>query len=212
MTASESNRILAVDSLCLNSKDYYNLAVSQGSRSKAELLDGLLTAFEMENFHVRSTYGSLLNKAGEKTAHVLQHIFFCSSDQIYLARRFASRCMIQMDATFNTNNLNLPLSVIVGVTNTDMTFPIGFAFIQSESTEAFQHILKSMDDLIWSNCPRLNIILADQAKGLKPAANALWPDVTIQLCEWHASQNFIKRFNNSGRYSAKLRQELKGLV
>jgi hypothetical protein len=148
LTASESNRILAVDGLRLNSKDYYNLAVSQGSRSKAELLDGLLTALEMENFHVRSAYGSLLNKAGERTAHVLQHIFFCSSDQIYLARRFASRCMIQIDATFNTNNLNLPLSVIVGVTNTGMTFPIGFAFIQSESTEAFQHILKSMDDLI----------------------------------------------------------------
>jgi hypothetical protein len=47
---------------------------------------------------------------------------------------------------------------------------------------------------------------------LKSAADVLWPDVTIQLCKWHASQNFIKRFNNSGRYNTEVRQELKGLA
>lgn len=49
---------------------------------------------------------------------VVEHFFFCNEEQIRLARRFVSGYLIETDATFNTNQLNLPLSTLVGVTNT----------------------------------------------------------------------------------------------
>jgi hypothetical protein len=47
---------------------------------------------------------------------------------------------METDATFNTNSLYLPLSVVVGITNTGKTFPLTYTWITSESTEAFQFI------------------------------------------------------------------------
>jgi hypothetical protein len=49
------------------------------------------------------------------TQQVVQHIFFCFSEQINLAKRFVSEFCMQTDATFNTNKFHLPLSVIVEI-------------------------------------------------------------------------------------------------
>jgi hypothetical protein len=61
-----------------------------------------------------------------------------SDEQIRLARRFVSGFMYKTDATFNTTTLRLLLSVIVGVDNTSLTFPIAFMFMTSESAKAFK--------------------------------------------------------------------------
>ena len=39
--------------------------------------------------------------------------------------------LLETDATFNTNKLNLPLSVLVGITNTDLSFPVAYCYITS---------------------------------------------------------------------------------
>lgn len=55
--------------------------------------------------------------------------FFCSPKQIEMARRFVNSFVIQTDATFNTNELNMALSILVGVTNTMVSFPVAYTFI-----------------------------------------------------------------------------------
>ena len=57
-----------------------------------------------------------------------------------MARQFVSGFLIQTNATFNTNKLNMSLSILYGVTNTILSFPVAYVFISSESTEAFKFI------------------------------------------------------------------------
>ncbi|XP_044717077.1 MULE transposase domain-containing protein [Hirsutella rhossiliensis] len=152
LSATESTRILDQHGLgnCLSAKEFYNLSRSEGRRSSQEALDVLLTCLEFEDFRVRCFFKYLLDDQGRQTARVLEHLFFCSSEQIRLGRRFVSGFLMQTDATFNTNCLHLPLSVIVGITNTGKTFPLAFAFITSESAEAFEFVNAQLAELVCS--------------------------------------------------------------
>ena len=46
--------------------------------------------------------------------------------------------MYEIDATFNTNSLRMPLSVMVGINNIGKTFPMAFCYITSESAISFK--------------------------------------------------------------------------
>ena len=76
---------------------------------------------------------------------------------------------MQTDATFNTNRLRLPLSVIVGITNTSKTFPVAYCFITSESTEAFEFVNTQLKELVFYDCPGPAVIVGDFNKGLAAA-------------------------------------------
>jgi hypothetical protein len=89
-----------------------------------------------------------------------------SDIQIRQARRFVSGFCYKTDATFNTNNLNLPLTVMVGIDNTGCTFPIGFVYITTESAKSFQFIDKQLTDLVFYDCPKPQVIIGDFTKGL----------------------------------------------
>ncbi|KAM4058334.1 MULE transposase [Hirsutella rhossiliensis] len=218
LSATESTRILDQHGLgnCLSAKEFYNLSRSEGRRSSQEALDLLLTCLEFEDFRVRCFFKYLLDDQGRRTARVLEHLFFCSSEQIRLGRRFVSGFLMQTDATFNTNCLHLPLSVIVGITNTGKTFPLAFAFITSESAEAFEFVNAQLAELVWYDCPPPQVVLGDQTKGLVAAMAASQARADpqgedgqiLQLCEWHAAENFKKRLLDSGKYTKERREEL----
>ena len=63
-----------------------------------------------------------------------------TAEQIKLARRFVSGFMYEIDATFNTNHLKLPLSVMVGINNRGKTFPIVYCYITLESAASFKFV------------------------------------------------------------------------
>lgn len=44
-----------------------------------------------------------LDGKGNRTHKVVEQIFFCSAEQITIARRFVSGFMMETDAIFNTN-------------------------------------------------------------------------------------------------------------
>ena len=77
--------------------------------------------------------------------------------------------MYETDATFNTNSLKLPLSVIVSIDNCGKTFPVAYYYIKSESAASFTFIADQLSDLAFHNCPELAIIVGDFAKGLGAA-------------------------------------------
>ncbi|KJZ68301.1 hypothetical protein HIM_12309 [Hirsutella minnesotensis 3608] len=194
LSATESSLILDHHALGsrLSAKEFYNLSRSEGRRTNQEALDLLLTCLEFEDFRVRCFFKYLLDDQGRRTARVLEHLFFCSSEQIRLGRRFVSGFLMQSDATFNTNSLHLPLSVMVGITNTGKTFPLAFAFIKSESAEAFEFVNAQLAELIW-----LSLRGGEQI---------------LQLCEWHAAESIKKRLLDSGRYTKERREDLLRLI
>jgi len=63
-----------------------------------------------------------------------------TAEQIKLARRFVSGFMYKIDATFNTNRLKLPLSVMVGIDNCGKTFLIAYCYITSELAASFKFV------------------------------------------------------------------------
>jgi hypothetical protein len=96
-----------------------------------------------------------------------------SLEQIKFARRFVSGFMYETDATFNTNCLKLPLSVMVGIDNTGKTFPIAYCYITSESAVSFKWVVEQLTDLaFYGDCPKATLICGDFSKGLGAAVGA----------------------------------------
>jgi hypothetical protein len=77
-----------------------------------------------------------------------------------------SRFIYETDATFNTNCLNLLLSVIVSINNISKTFLIAYCYITSELAVSFKWILEQLTDLAFYNCPEAALICKDFSKGL----------------------------------------------
>ncbi len=105
-----------------------------------------------------------MNELGERVERVVQDLFFCSSEQICLARKFVSCFLYETDATFNTNELYMSLSILVGVLNTGKTFLCALSFIISETTASFELIKDQLDDLFFNNCPPPKVICGDFAQ------------------------------------------------
>ena len=157
---------------------------------------------------------------GERESRVIQQIFFCSPLQITLARRFINEWVLQTNATFNTNNLRLPLSIMTGVTNTGKTFPYGQSFVLSESAEAFKFIDIQMDTLMWYDCNGPRVVLRDQAKGLissvengaEERSEREKEDIILQLYKYHAAVNIQTRIKKAGKYNEENVRELTNQV
>lgn len=99
-------------------------------------------------------------------------IFFINNAQISLERRFVSDFLYKIDATFNTNELRLPLSVIVGITNTRKTFPLAFCYITSELAKSFDFVGGELTKYVFYDCLEAAVICADFTKGLGAAIAA----------------------------------------
>jgi len=108
----------------------------------------------------------VINNEGNCTQQVVQHIFFCFSEQINLVKRFVSGFCMQTDAMFNTNKLCLPLFVIVEITNTFKTFSLAFCFIIFESTEAFEFVNTQLKKLMFYDHSDSAVIVENFSKSL----------------------------------------------
>ena len=227
----QASRVLGISGLRLSRDDYYNLTRSAGRHTPEQELDFALGSLEREGFHMRTLEKYMVeNNAPQR--RIVEHFFFCNAEQIRLARRFFSGFLIETDATFNTNQLNLPLSVLVGVTNTSQTFPVAYCYITSESAECFAFLFECMKNLIFHDaCPGPRVILGDFAAGLTAAMyrrapdtaiNIAWqvarsmhetePDCVLQLCTWHAAEAIKKRLIKTGLYPLEVRKELYSLI
>lgn len=128
---SEAARVMRINGLQLSKNDYYNLMISEGSLNVEDELKLALGSLKNGWFHVRCLEKYIVEN-NVKKRRVIEHFFFCNNEQIRLARRFVSGFIIETDATFNTNRLNLPLSTLIGITNTAQTFPVAHCYITSE--------------------------------------------------------------------------------
>jgi len=212
VTHATANRILDAQGLHLGRRAYYNLQRDFSIPKDEGDLQTIFRYLEEEGFHVRSRYTYDMDSAtGQPVRRQLEQIFFMSEDQIRLGQRFCSGFALQIDSTFNTNTLKLPLTILVGITNTGKTFPLAFSFIPSEDRLSMDFIFLSLTELAWDEFPPPKVIIADQGSGLVSSLPDSMPDSTLQLCEWHAFQNIKKRLTEAG-YTKEHRQIIQPLI
>lgn len=131
-------QILLTHNVRLPAKIYWN-PFRNSKLSPKEKIKVTLNTLESKGFHLRCLKKYLVeNNIRER--QVIEVFLFCSPEQIHMARQFVSGFLIQTDATFNTNELNMLLSILLGATNTVSSFPVAYALISSESVKAFKFI------------------------------------------------------------------------
>lgn len=101
---------------------------------------------------------------------MIKAFFFGFSKQVLMTRRFVSGFVMQTNATFNTSELNMPLSILLGVTNTLASFSVAYCFKSFESADAFIFIHACCNEIFfWDNCPGPEVMLGDFSLGLSAA-------------------------------------------
>ncbi|KAI5402696.1 hypothetical protein KIW84_050336 [Lathyrus oleraceus] len=75
-------------------------------------------------------------------SEVVREIFWAHPDSVKLLNIFP--IVLVMDSTYKTNKYRQPLFEIVGMTSTELTFAVGFAYMESEQTENFCWVLEKL--------------------------------------------------------------------
>jgi len=94
-----------------------------------------------------------------------------------------------MDCTYNTNMYMLLLMEIFGVTSTEMTFSIAFAYLETEREDNFSWCLDSMRLLVydWQIPP---IIVTDRDLTCINAVEKIFPESHYFLRRWHIRKKY----------------------
>jgi hypothetical protein len=62
---------------------------------------------------------------------------------VALAQRFVAGFVLIINRTFNTNNLCLPLFIIISIINLEKTFPVVLLYCPSESKDSYNFFFQS---------------------------------------------------------------------
>jgi MULE transposase domain len=89
-----------------------------------------------------------------------------------MLRQFVSSFIYKTNATFNTNCLKLPLSVIVSINNCSKTFLVAYCYITLESAASFKFVANQLSSLVFYSCPKAAVVVGDFSKGLAAAMAA----------------------------------------
>jgi len=95
-----------------------------------------------------------------------------------------------MDCTYKTNMYRLPLIEIVGVTSTDITFSVVFAYLDVEREDNFSWCLDSLKCQMHDRLMP-SIIVNDKDLVLMNAIERIFPISRHFLCRWHIRKNII---------------------
>jgi hypothetical protein len=207
----QAERVLWGQQLKIDRKTYYNLAREAAMPMTEDGLLSLVAALEQGNWTYRSFWEYIRDPNGTITQRVLKAVFFTNDELMKLARKFTPDWMIQVDGTFNTNRIRMPLIDCLGVSNTGKSFLFAFCFVTSESADNWGFTLDSLTHTVYSGLPLPRVVIADQGMGLRACFTEIWPACTLQFCEWHAAEN-VRRRLAAQRYKRNDREAIMELV
>lgn len=207
----QAERILHGQGLKIDRNWYYNLARRSTMEISTDGLLALVTVLERDSWTYRTFWELVKDDHGLVTKQVLKAVFFTNDRLIRQARRFTPDWMIQVDGTFNTNKIRMPLIDCLGVSNTGKSFFFGFAFVTSESSENWGFLLQCLEQTVFAGLPLPRVVIADQGLGLRSVFSSVWPRCILQFCEWHTAENVRRRLANK-RYKKEERENLMRLV
>ena len=207
----QAERVLWGQDLAIDRASYYNLARIEAMEISPNGLLSLVTVLERDSWVYRTFWEYTRDPQGTVTQRVLKAVFFTNDDLIKLARKFCPDWMIQVDGTFNTNVIRMPLIDCLGVNNTGKSFLFAFCFVTSESSENWRFVLDCVGRVVFDELPLPRVVIADQGMGLRACFRDIWPHCLLQFCEWHAADNIRKRLANQ-RYKKEERKVIMDLV
>ncbi|CAK8541821.1 unnamed protein product [Lathyrus sativus] len=94
-----------------------------------------------------------------------------------------------MDNTYKTNKYRQPMFEIVGMTSTELTFAVAFAYIESGHTETFCWVLDKLKQLFVKKDLVPQVILTNRDLGLMKAIGTVFPRSINLLCRFHINKN-----------------------
>ncbi|CAJ2672967.1 unnamed protein product [Trifolium pratense] len=144
------------------------------------------------------------NRRKDDGSDVLSDIFWAHPDSIKLLNLFP--IVLVMDCTYKTNKYRQPLLEIAGITSTNMTFAVGFAYMESEKTDNYHWALGKLKQLITKQDIFPRVILTDREFALMNAIKDIFPHTTNMLCTWH----IIKKVN--GRCTVHIPKDMRQKV
>lgn len=116
----QAQQVLLTHHVWLPAKAYWML-IRTNKLFPEDKIQMTLDTLEGKGFHIRCLKKYLVDDNIQRR-QVVEAFLFCSPKQIEMRRRFVSSIVVQTNATFNTNELNMPLSILVGITNTMSSF------------------------------------------------------------------------------------------
>ncbi|KAJ9540010.1 hypothetical protein OSB04_026516, partial [Centaurea solstitialis] len=127
----------------------------------------------MQNvMHILQTKGYNFEYRLNNDTNGLEELFFMHPTSLIMWQAFPH--VVLMDATYNTNMYNLPFLEIVGVTSTNKTFSIAFAFMRDEKACNYRWAMTCLKLTINASfCPR--VIVTDRDLALMKACGEVFP-------------------------------------
>ncbi|KAL7209894.1 hypothetical protein ACSBR1_031462 [Camellia fascicularis] len=106
---------------------------------------------------------------------------------------YSSLKVLIMDCTYKTNRYRLPLLEIVGVTSTDMSSSVAFAYLQFERIDNYVWVLTTLRSLL-DDIAIPEVIVTDRELALMNAIDKVFSTSRHLLCRWHISRNVLAKW------------------
>lgn len=99
-----------------------------------------------------------------------------------------------MDATYLTNEYELPFINIVGVNHHGQSILLGCALVSHEDTDTYCWFVRQWLACMSSNPP--NAILTDQAAAIRKALSLEMPEACHRWCIWHIMRKIPEKLGS----------------
>ncbi|XP_052175667.1 protein FAR1-RELATED SEQUENCE 5-like [Diospyros lotus] len=176
LKADDENNVTTIKTI-YNARQRYKL-IEKGGRSQMQQLMKKLRECNYVEWH--RTDGS----------NCITDLFWAHPMSIDLLKIFPH--VLIMDCTYKTNRYRYPLLEIVGVTSTELTFPVAFVFMNHEYEDNYTWAMERLKNVMGSNaCP--GVIVTDRELALMNAIYKVFPSTTTLLCRWHISKNILAK-------------------
>ncbi|XP_057432505.1 uncharacterized protein LOC130725276 [Lotus japonicus] len=123
----------------------------------------------------------------EGGSNVIKSLFFAHPDSIHLFNEFPT--VVLMDSTYKTNRYRIPLLEMVGVTSTNLTYSIAFAYMANERTDEVLWALNRLKGLIVKEENLPKVIVTDKDTVLMKVIEDVFPAARHLLCQFHVSKS-----------------------
>jgi hypothetical protein len=123
----------------------------------------------------------------DETCNIVRDIFWAHPISVKLFHTFP--IVVIIDSTYKTNRYRLPLLEMVGVTSTDLTYSIAFAYLESERADNFVWALGCLRSLIATEDGVPQVIVTDRDMALLNAVTEVFPTSRNLLCQFHINKN-----------------------
>lgn len=122
---------------------------------------------------------------------IVRDIFWSHPDSVKLFNNFPTVLII--DSTYKTNKYKLPLLEIIGATSTEMTYSIGFSFLEFEKGDNVTRALVILNTILKDQENMPLVIIIDRDTAPTNSVATVFLTSSELLCKYHIIKNFRSR-------------------